>query len=296
MKQLKYLSMLMIVIAILVGSLGFTTQTAQAATCARYHTVRSGESLSIIGSYYGINWKSIAEANGLTYPYKIYTGQKLCIPSYGYNYVYYTPAKASKSFAVIGVAEDTSVTIQTASFPDNMLYKVEIGCSSCGTAAVQVADLDSDAGGKFKKVFDIPAAFSGVTNLWIRLTQVNNGDTLTQYFTNATAYSKTGKYYPCYYCGYPTIHIDSVVRNSTVTFHTNNLPSGLTFEVLMGPMGTRGVDGYSAGSFSSGSGGTLTLTYTIPAEMHGASRIAIRIQNKSSGYYAYNWFFNNTAY
>ena len=302
MKQLKQLSMTVVIVAILFTSLGFSTQTAQAASCATYHTVKHGESLSIIGSYYGVNWKSIANANGIKSPYTIYTGQVLCIPTSGSTYVSYTPAKASKSFAVIGVVEDTSVTIQTAHFPDNMLYSVEIGCSSCGTATEKVADMDSDAGGTFKQVFTIPAAFSGVTDLWIRLTQVNNSSALTQYFTNATVYGSTGSYTyyntPCgyQYCGVPMIYIDSVVRNSTVTFHTNNFPAGLSFDVLMGPMGSRGVDGYYAGSFNSGSGGKLTLTFAIPAEMHGASKIAIRVQNTSSGYYAYNWFYNNTAY
>jgi LysM repeat protein len=301
MKQLKLLSMTVVIVAILFASLGFSTQTAQAASCATYHTVKRGESLSIIGSYYGVNWKSIANANGIKSPYTIYTGQKLCIPSSGYTNISYTPAEATKSFSVIGVVEGTSVTIKTANFPDNMLYSVEIGCSSCGTAAEKVADLDSDAGGTFKKVFTIPSAFSGVSALWVRLTQVNNNDTLTEYFTNATVYGSTGKYTyntPCgyQYCGVPMIYIDSVVRNSTVTFHTYNFPAGLTFDVLMGPMGSHGVNGYSAGSFNSGSGGTLTLTFAIPTEMHGASKIAIRVQNTSSGYYAYNWFYNNTAY
>ena len=301
MKQFRYLSIILIVMAILVSSLGFSVQTAQAASCKYYHYVRYGQSLSWIGAYYGVAWKDIASVNGIKSPYKIYTGQKLCIPYYGSGYttVSYAPSWKNWNFSVIGVVQNSSVTIKTSNFPDNMLYAVEIGCSSCGTAAASVGNLDSDKGGTFKQVFTIPAGFSGVTNLWIRLTQTNNSDAKTQYFTNATVYGSGGKYYPVYtykYYNIPTIHINSVVRNSTVTFTTYNFPANHTFTVLMGSMGSRGVNGYNAGTFNSGSGGTMTLTFNIPSQMYGAHQIAIRTQSTSGGYYSYNWFYNNTAY
>jgi hypothetical protein len=63
----------------------------------------------------------------------------------------------------------------------------------------------------------------------------------------------------------------------------------------MGPMGTRGVGGYNMGSFNSGAGGTMTQTFAIPAALYGSYRISIRTQNSPTGYYSYNWFYNNTA-
>lgn len=306
MKRFRHLFLLLVVVAILVSTLGFSFQPAQAASCQYYHTVKRGQSLSSIGAWYGVSWKSIAEANGIKAPWTIYTGQVLCIPYGGkynnnYSYVSYSPTWKDWTFSVIGVVEDTSVTIQTAHFPDNMLYSAEIGCPNCGLAAVKVADVDSDAGGSFRKVFAIPAAFAGVSSLWVRLTQVNNGDNVQVTFNNATVYGSKGQY-PVYDSSYkyysyiPTISIVSVVRNSSVTFKTHNYPANKTFEVYMGRMGTRGVDGIYVGSFNSGTGASQTLTFNIPSELYGKHQISIRAESTTGGWYSYNWFYNNTAY
>lgn len=44
------------------------------------YTVKSGDTLSGIGSRLGVNWQSIASANGISSPYTIYPGQVLTIP------------------------------------------------------------------------------------------------------------------------------------------------------------------------------------------------------------------------
>lgn len=44
------------------------------------YTVKSGDCLSVIGNRLGINWRDIANANGIVSPYVIYTGQVLIIP------------------------------------------------------------------------------------------------------------------------------------------------------------------------------------------------------------------------
>lgn len=43
----------------------------------RYYTVKSGDTLSEIGANLGVNWKTIADKNGISSPYTIYPGQKL---------------------------------------------------------------------------------------------------------------------------------------------------------------------------------------------------------------------------
>ena len=192
------------------------------------------------------------------------------------------------------VEKDTSVTIKTSNFPDNVLYAVSIGRKESGAMNwVKVADLDSDRGGSFKASFTIPAQFAGTSSLAIRLTQAKKNLSKDQWFTNSTS-GTGGPGYPGYY-GIPTIWIASVVRDNSVTITTNNFPPGLTFDVLMGPMGTRGVNGYKVGTLNSGAGGTLTATFSIPSQLYGHSQIAIRTQNLSTGYFSYNWFFNNTT-
>ena len=89
----------------------------------------------------------------------------------------------------------------------------------------------------------------------------------------------------------PTIWIAGVVRNSQVTIRTHNFPPNLNFDVLMGPMGTRGIGGYYVGNLHSGSGGVMNATFNIPGPLYNHYRIAIRTQNRPTGYYSYNWFY-----
>jgi hypothetical protein len=85
----------------------------------------------------------------------------------------------------------------------------------------------------------------------------------------------------------------SVVADDQVTIRTHNFPANQTFPVRMGKYGTKGIGGIVVGSSDSGKGGVLEFTYTIPAELKGQSRIAIRMDSPA-GFYAFNWFWNNT--
>ena len=72
------------------GNLGWTndgciidsaySQTTTNTSVTSY-TVKSGDCLSKIGQSLGVNWKEIAELNGIHSPYIIYVGQKLKIPT-----------------------------------------------------------------------------------------------------------------------------------------------------------------------------------------------------------------------
>jgi hypothetical protein len=94
---------------------------------------------------------------------------------------------------------------------------------------------------------------------------------------------------------YPTFAITAVDRNSYVEIQTDNLPAGENFTVTMGLMGTQGVGGYVVATTYSGTGGKISVQYTIPAALYNQSQIAVRIVGQSSGYYAYNWFYNSDA-
>lgn len=93
----------------------------------------------------------------------------------------------------------------------------------------------------------------------------------------------------------PTISIVSVQGDTNVTVRTANFPANRDFVVKMGPMGTLGINGYTVETFSSGSGGTVERTFTIPAALHGARQIAIRLESTTGGFFAYNWFYNSSA-
>lgn len=48
-----------------------------------YYTVKKGDTLSAIGTMYGVNWKDIASLNNISSPYIIYVGQSIKIPVNG---------------------------------------------------------------------------------------------------------------------------------------------------------------------------------------------------------------------
>jgi LysM repeat protein len=324
MLYLKRFAVWFFALVVLVGATGISAQPAQASYCTRYHTVRPGETLSSIARYYGVSWTYLDQINASVRPprYVVYSGQQLCVSTsggyYGYGWTsytgYYAPTSQGWGFSVVGAVQNTSVTIKTNNFPDNVYFKVKMGKSQ--GQWVDLPDMDTGKGGNFKATFNIPGSLSGSSQLILRLVQVKkNGKTIAreQWFSNSSyipSYSGTGGLgypgypwypgytgYPGYYYGViPTIWIQSVVRNSTVTIRTANFPAGLSFDVLMGPMGTRGVGGYYVGTLNSGSGGTLVATFNIPSQLYGYQQIAIRTQNLYTGYYSYNWFYNNTAY
>ena len=94
---------------------------------------------------------------------------------------------------------------------------------------------------------------------------------------------------------YPTFAITAVDRNNYVSILTKYLPADQDFVVTMGYMGSAGIGGYVVETTNSGAGGQLALTYTIPPALYNQHKIAIRMVSVQSGYYAYNWFYNNDA-
>lgn len=112
-----------------------------------------------------------------------------------------------------------------------------------------------------------------------------SASTTTTTTTAATATTASGK-------PVPTFSILSVIAGQSVTIQTANFPANLTFNVLMGPLGTRGEAGVVAGTFQSGAGGALTTTVSIPASLRGSGQIAIRTESQTTKHFSYNWFFN----
>jgi hypothetical protein len=94
---------------------------------------------------------------------------------------------------------------------------------------------------------------------------------------------------------FPSFRIVGVEKGKSVTIETSNFPANLKFEVRMGAYGTQGVGGTVVTTQDSGKGGTFRATFTIPAALAGSTRIAIRLENAATGYYAFNWFHNRTA-
>ena len=97
------------------------------------------------------------------------------------------------------------------------------------------------------------------------------------------------------YIGIPTITINAVVKDGSVTLTGHNFPPDETFTVRMGEYGTYALGGKSVATYESGEGKDFTKTYTIPSSLAGRSQIAIRFETSNGYYYAFNWFWNNTT-
>jgi hypothetical protein len=202
------------------------------------------------------------------------------------------------TFSIKSVDMDNSVTIVTNNFPANKTFTVRMGVF--GTAAVGgtvVGTTDSGSGGSFTATYDIPSGLQGLSRIAIRMDSTTGGFFAFNWFWNNTTNGTPGPTATPgpVFTGIPTFSIKSVARDNTVTIKTNNFPANTTFTVRMGVFGTAAIGGTVVGTTDSGSGGTFTATYDIPSGLQGLSRIAIRMDATSGGFFAFNWFWNTTA-
>jgi hypothetical protein len=204
------------------------------------------------------------------------------------------PASAwvTPTIGITTVVTDVSVTIQGYSFPAGQTFTVRMG--AYGTYAIGgtvVGTTDSGAGGSFAATYSIPASLAGSNRIAIRL------DSPAGYYAYNWFYNNTVPVTPStpVYTGIPTIAIATVERDVSVGISAANFPPGQSFTATMGPYGSQGIGGIVVGTYDSGSGGSFTATYSIPAALAGSDRIAIRLQTASGYYFAYNWFWNNST-
>jgi hypothetical protein len=204
------------------------------------------------------------------------------------------------SFSIVSVIPDQKVTIQTSNFPAGYDFKVLLGAyGSLGIGGTQIDTTNSGAGGAFQVTYTIPAAFQGKNPIAIRLESTTGGFFAYNWFANstsATAVPTSGPTAtPAPVVLTPTFAITAVTAGTNVTIKTANFPAGYDFKVLIGAYGTLGVGGTEVATVNSGTGGTFTATYNIPAALASASRLAIRLQSTTGGFFAYNWFWNSTG-
>ncbi len=207
------------------------------------------------------------------------------------------------TFVITSVQTDQSVTIQTSNFPANETFNVLMNTiGTKGIGGTQAGTVSSGSGGSFSATINIPAGLKGQKQIAIRLESTTSGSFSYNWFWNNTSSGGIPSTGSTPTPGptlapskIPTFSITSVATDSTVTIQTSNFPANDTFDVLMNKMGTRGVDGTKVDTISTGSGGSFSKTFNIPADMKGMSQIAIRLESPTSGFFSYNWFWNNTS-
>lgn len=199
------------------------------------------------------------------------------------------------TMSILSVNADKDVTVQTYNFPPGRDFKVLMGkIGTKGVGGIQVATVNSGTGGGFKATYDIPAALRGDYQIAIRLQTIDGYYFAFNWFFNNTTTGVPSGGYPSGYTGIPTFSITSVVADDKVTVTTNNFPADLDFNVMMGKMWTQGIGGIPVTTINSGAGGSFTKTFSVPAALKGNSQIAVRLVSTTGGFFAYNWFWNNT--
>ena len=216
------------------------------------------------------------------------------VPGY-YGYPY---------FFITDVVKDTSVTIAPYNFPPNDTFVVRMNYyGTYGIGGLVVDNVTTDATGTLSKTtFNIPAGLAGQFRIAIRLESPTTGYYAYNWFynnsTNVTptpAPSSTPPPAPSY-TGYPYFYIESVVQGSTVTIKPHNFYPNDTYVVRMGYYGSYGIGGYVVDTVTTDASGNLSnTTFNIPVGLAGLYQIAIRLESPTTGYYAYNWFYNVTA-
>ena len=216
------------------------------------------------------------------------------------------------SFTIASVEPGKSVTVSAENFPVNIDFTVLMGLY--GTQAmggVEAGTTNSGEIGAFEATFTIPESLAAEGAIAIRMdssdgfyysynwfyntsttveaTEPAAEDTASTPAPEATeAPAETG------YEGVPGLSITSVEGGVSVTIQPENLPLNDTFTVYMGAFGTRGIDGLEVGTITAGTTDVEAQTFTIPEELVDTQIIAIRLESES-GFFAYNWFFNETT-
>lgn len=93
----------------------------------------------------------------------------------------------------------------------------------------------------------------------------------------------------------PAIVIDKTVRDTNVTLEIWGVGQD-TVNVLMGPAGTKGINGIKVATFKFGNARMGKVTVNIPNQLKGASRIDVRVQAASDKRVGISyWFYNMTS-
>jgi hypothetical protein len=236
----------------------------------------------------------------------------------------HTPsAQGVPTFTIIDVNRDENVTFQTHNFPANQSFTVRMGrFGTLGIGGIEVGTFNSGDGGSFDKSFSVPDSLKGQTRIairadssqgffafnwfWNNTVTVEKQDNTSSTDKNSdnnssnndnssnTDETKTTTPEVVVFHGIPTFSISAVSRDNTVTIVTNNFPAGQTFTVRMGAYGTLAVGGVEVATTDSGDGGSFTTTYNVPDTLKGSQRIAIRMDSPQ-GFFAFNWFWNNST-
>ncbi|MEJ2486200.1 MAG: hypothetical protein P8Y68_10745 [Anaerolineales bacterium] len=193
-------------------------------------------------------------------------------------------------------------------FYDEGSYSIFIGVNNDNFPSILVGYADETNGPRFTKTFDIPDSLKDADELKVAVVNAFNGHSGSMAFIYDDGYASVAPkgFFTTTYVGDSTYQYDSkatpftnilnVVPDGEVTLQVFNFPPDKDFIVKMGPMGTRGINGFVIGTQTSGEGGSFIATYPIPPQLYGSDYISIRMESTSSKHFVYDYFQNKEGY
>jgi len=293
MNKIPKIILVLTAVFILFGLMALTrpaTASAAAAVkdCKQWHTVKSGEYLSQIASFYGTDYRTIAEINDLANPNAIYPNQQLCVSLISGGSPVVPSLPSSANIYASNVKEDTTVTLQGKSLGALIWYSVYLSNEKNNfSVPIYMGVIKSEKDGTFKVTYNIPKKLIDVSK--IRATIISSlGTRSSNWFYNATLDGNTGG------VSTPSISIvvDSSKINDWVKIKVNNLPVKLTFNVYIGKEGSKGVNGVKVGTISTSKSGSVVASFDIPDQYKDKAKLDIRLENTPYGIVSYLTFAN----
>jgi spore germination protein YaaH len=173
---------LLLVFAFLAGTLPQPVMAAVNVTCAKYHTVASGDTLSSISVTYDVSVTEIASANSLTTPYTLYLGQQLCIPGTAATTTTTTSSTPKNTWIV--ERDGNNLVINVANFSKNAIYYVKIKKGHQGTDEpwTKIGTLKTKKNTDVIREFRLPKNFYNTPLITVCLKQVYSNALMCQPF------------------------------------------------------------------------------------------------------------------
>lgn len=222
-------------------------------------------------------------------------------------------------FTVTEVIADKSVSVDAKNFPVKANVDVSMNViGTFGSGGYLVKSQFTGEKGEFTAKYDIPKELAGIYMISIRIQDPASGYYGINWFFNldypvkveivgtpaatpnpaetptpGTSGSESTPTTPAY-SGYPRVEITAVEKDVKVTIQAMNLPLNEKFDVYLGNLSSMAVGGTKIATLESGTTGTATATYDIPADLVGLGQISVRLAGTTSDYYGYNWFYNQT--
>lgn len=140
--------------------------------CARYHTVKTGDTLYALAVTYKVDFTDLVAANSLKDPFVIFIDQQLCIPASTSAVATTTPVGTTVAKGVtISVAHtEKGFTIRGAGLPKRANYIVKIDdASEVGLVYTILGKVATKNGTTFQNTFILPKELRGITMMSICL-------------------------------------------------------------------------------------------------------------------------------